>query len=69
MAAVQDEAISLAGATCHAARALGLSDRGTLEAGKRADLAIWDADDPAELAWHIAGYGPRTVIAEGRVRE
>jgi len=60
---------ALAGATCHAARALGLSDRGTLEAGKRADLAIWDADDPAELAWHIAGYGPRTVIAEGRVRE
>ena len=50
--------------------ALGFSDRGTLEVGKRADLAIWDADDPAELAWHIAGYGPRTVssFASWRVR-
>ena len=59
---------ALAGATCHAARALGLADRGTLEAGKRADLAIWDVHDPAELAWQIAGLKPRMVVVDGRVR-
>jgi imidazolonepropionase len=31
------------GATVHAARALGLSDRGRLAAGRRADFAVWDA--------------------------
>jgi imidazolonepropionase len=59
---------ALAGATCHAALALGLADRGTVEAGKRADLAIWDVHDPAELAWQIAGLKPRMVIVAGRVR-
>jgi imidazolonepropionase len=59
---------ALAGATCHAARALGLSDRGTLETGKRADLAIWDAHDPAQLAWQIAGLRPRAVVVDGCVR-
>jgi imidazolonepropionase len=42
----------LAGTTRHAARALGLlDDRGTLEVGKRADLAIWDISHPRELAY------------------
>jgi len=41
----------LAGATRHAARALGLDDRGTLEAGKRADLAAWDIRHPRELSY------------------
>ena len=59
---------ALAGATCHAARALGLEDRGTLEAGKRADLAIWNVEHPAHLAWQIAGLRPRAVIFEGRLR-
>lgn len=44
---------ALTGVTCHAARALGLDDRGTLEAGKRADLAIWSATHPAELSYRI----------------
>jgi imidazolonepropionase len=52
---------ALAGATIHAAKALGLGDRGVLEAGKRADYLIWDAEDPAELAWSIAGRKPRVV--------
>jgi imidazolonepropionase len=47
----------LAGVTRNAARALGLTDRGTLEAGKRCDLAIWDIERPAELVYRM-GYNP-----------
>lgn len=57
---------ALAGATRNAARALGLqADRGTLEVGKRADLAIWNIDQPAELAYW-AGYNPlHNLIHDG----
>ena len=48
---------TLAGATIHAARALGLADRGTLATGQVADLAVWNADHPAELAYRI-GFNP-----------
>ena len=41
----------LAGVTREAARALGLDDRGTLEVGKRADLAAWNISHPRELAY------------------
>jgi imidazolonepropionase len=42
----------LAGATREAARALNLlHDRGTVEVGKRADLAIWDIEHPRELSY------------------
>jgi imidazolonepropionase len=42
----------LAGTTRHAAKALGLlADRGTLEIGKRADIAIWEISHPRELAY------------------
>jgi imidazolonepropionase len=45
---------SLAGATRIAARALGLEGEiGTLEAGKAADLAVWDIERPAELAYWL----------------
>jgi imidazolonepropionase len=44
---------ALAGATVHAARALGLTDRGTLVPGQRADLAVWEAAHPAEIAYRI----------------
>jgi imidazolonepropionase len=48
----------IAGVTREAARALGIADRcGTLEAGKQADLAIWNIDDPAELVYRI-GFNP-----------
>ncbi len=52
---------ALAGATAQAARALGLEDRGVLEAGRRADYVLWDAEEPAELAWTIAGRKPRRI--------
>lgn len=48
----------IAGVTREAARALGLlADTGTLEAGKSADLAIWDIESPAELVYRI-GFNP-----------
>ena len=51
-----DEA--LAGVTREAARALGrLADIGTLEPGKRCDLAVWDIERPAELVYRI-GFNP-----------
>ena len=40
----------LAGTTIHAARALGMADMvGSLEPGKRCDLAIWDVGTPEQL--------------------
>ena len=48
---------ALAGATRQAARALGLADCGIVAAGMRADLAVWDVADPAELAYRI-GFNP-----------
>lgn len=48
----------LAGVTREAARALGLlGQTGTLEAGKSADLAIWDVERPAELVYRM-GFNP-----------
>ena len=45
---------ALLGVTRHAARALGLqAGIGTVEAGKRADLCLWDVEQPAELAYAI----------------
>lgn len=44
---------ALAGATRHAARALGLADRGTLAVGQRADVAVWDVERPAELCYWL----------------
>jgi imidazolonepropionase len=44
---------ALLGVTSNAARALGLRDCGTIEVGKRADLAIWNIEHPAELAYRI----------------
>ena len=48
---------ALAGVTSHAARALGLSDRGTLAPRQVADLAVWNCEHPAELAYRI-GFNP-----------
>jgi imidazolonepropionase len=48
---------ALQGATVHAARALGLTDRGALVPGLRADLCLWDAGHPAELSYRIGATG------------
>ena len=47
----------LAGVTNNAAAALGISDTGVIEAGKRADLSIWNVQAPAELSYRI-GFNP-----------
>ena len=48
----------LAGVTREAARALGLqAETGTLEAGKWADLAIWDIESLSELVYRM-GFNP-----------
>ncbi|WP_235561830.1 MULTISPECIES: imidazolonepropionase [unclassified Brevundimonas] len=59
---------ALAGATRQAARALGLGEEiGTLEAGKAADLAVWDIGRPAELAyWLGKPLLHRTYVAGAR---
>jgi imidazolonepropionase len=44
---------ALAGATCHAARALGLDDRGVLAPGNLADVVMWDAAAPAEISYSV----------------
>jgi imidazolonepropionase len=48
---------ALAGVTRVAAQALGLDDRGVLAQGMRADIAIWDIEHPAELAYRV-GFNP-----------
>ncbi|MEZ5715515.1 MAG: imidazolonepropionase [Paracoccaceae bacterium] len=48
---------ALAGVTRNAARALGLEDCGEIAPGKRADLAIWDVGEPAELSYRF-GVNP-----------
>lgn len=59
---------ALRGVTVHAARALGLSDRGTLDAGQRADLAVWNVNQPAELCYWIGGQALRNVFISGHAQ-
>ena len=56
---------AIAGVTIHAARALGLTDRGVLAPGKRADFALFDIDSPAELCYAIGAPPPVSVVRSG----
>ena len=58
---------ALLGTTAHAARALGLTDRGRIAAGQRADLAVWDAAHPAELSYSIGATRLHSRITGGRL--
>jgi imidazolonepropionase len=60
---------ALAGATRQAARALGeLHDIGTIEAGKRADVAFWRIDRPAELCYGLGANPCVDVMYRGALR-
>ena len=53
---------ALAGVTRVAAHALGIgSEVGTIEVGKKAEFAVWNVDQPAELAYRM-GYNPLSKI-------
>jgi imidazolonepropionase len=55
---------ALRGVTVHAARALGLRDRGQLLAGQRADFCVWDVAHPNELAYWF-GHNPCKRVVVG----
>jgi imidazolonepropionase len=48
---------ALLGMTAHAAAALGTKDRGRIVTDARADLCVWNAQHPSELAYRI-GFNP-----------
>ena len=57
----------LAGVTREAARALGLlHDRGTLEIGKRADIAVWNIGHPRELTYWLGLNELSDLFIDGR---
>ncbi len=57
---------ALAGATRVAAGVLGLAaDRGTVEPGLRADLAVWDVAHPRELAYWVGGNPLVEAVKDG----
>jgi len=60
---------ALRGVTANAARALDRGDIGSIEAGKRADFALWDIARPADLAYAIGGNPCRLVVNGGVPRE
>jgi imidazolonepropionase len=60
---------ALAGVTREAARALGVfNEVGTIEVGKRADLAFWRIGRPAELCYGLGGNPLAAVMYRGRIR-
>ncbi|MDR3495134.1 MAG: imidazolonepropionase [Ancalomicrobiaceae bacterium] len=57
----------LVGVTRNAAQALGLSaEIGTLEVGKRCDLAVWSVETPAELVWALGATPLHSRIRGGK---
>jgi imidazolonepropionase len=53
--------------TVNAAALLGLTDRGTIELGKRADLILLSLEDERMLAFELGGNPVDFVICAGRV--
>jgi imidazolonepropionase len=58
---------AIAACTVNAAAVLGLKDRGTVEAGRRADLLLLEHTDERMLAYEFGGNPVALVICAGRV--
>ena len=59
---------ALCAATVNGAWALGLGKtHGTLEAGRRADLVIYDAEDYREIPYYFGSGGALLTLKGGRV--
>ena len=52
---------ALRGVTVNAARALGFKDRGVIAPGMKADLALWNAERPGDLAYPL-GFNPCAAV-------
>lgn len=60
---------ALAGATCHAAQALGLqAHKGQLQVGYQADLVLWPIEHPSELSYAINMHTPEQIWIKGQPR-
>lgn len=68
--AVRDAGLSteeaILGITRNAAQALGLSDRGTIEVGKRADLLLLETDEPRCIGYEIGNLEIPMLWRAGR---
>ena len=59
----------LRGVTVNAAKALGLTDRGQIKVGQRADLCCWSVTDPAELTYSVNSQRLAACWHQGVLRE
>lgn len=57
---------ALSGATVHAAKALGKTDRGSLQAGNRADFGLYSISQPAELCYQFGVSQLKQLIINGK---
>jgi imidazolonepropionase len=61
---------ALAGATIHAAQALGCADtHGVLSPGKVADFVCWDVESPGELSYWLGGELLKARVKAGEIRD
>ncbi|MBC8036369.1 MAG: imidazolonepropionase, partial [Rhizobiales bacterium] len=58
---------ALLGVTANAALALGLKDRGRIAPGRKADLVLWDAERPGDLAYPLGLNPLAAVIRNGEI--